>query len=249
METTKAKMIPLGQLLSDSWRDYKLKFVRIIKLSLLQTLAIVPIGIIAAIGFLLFLFNGLDQLKGILIVILSLLGLVALALLIGFSLVVQAASMSVVRDENVYGVKEALKKGYVIFGGLFWVSLLTTIMILLWGLLFIIPGIIMAVFYSVSTWVYLCENVKGYAALKRSKELVSGYWWPVFWRSIFWPLLMTIVLGIPYMFIEEKSVADSTYASIRSLISFLLAPYSIIYGYHIYKNIVSIKNKKTEPAI
>lgn len=64
------------------------------------------------------------------------------------------------------------------FGSYTWVYILVNVKILLWTMLFIIPGIVMAVRYSLSSAVFFdaSNNLKGNDVLKKSSELVKGSW-------------------------------------------------------------------------
>jgi hypothetical protein len=71
-------------------------------------------------------------------------------------------------------------------GSLVWVSFLGSLIVGVGFLLLIVPGIYLAVAFSVAVPVLLMESYKGKSALGRSRDLVRGRWWPV---------LGTIVLG------------------------------------------------------
>ena len=60
----------------------------------------------------------------------------------------------------------------------------------------IIPGIWLAVAWSVSFPALLSENVGPVAALGRSFRLVQGRWWPVFGALIVMYLLVSVISGI-----------------------------------------------------
>lgn len=93
-------------------------------------------------------------------------------------------------------VKPAIYKavGYV------WIVILVSLLVILGFFLLVIPGIILGIWYSFAEQVFILENTRGYSALKRSKELVKGYWWPVFWRwlgpTLFFGLIIVIVSAI-----------------------------------------------------
>jgi len=64
----------------------------------------------------------------------------------------------------------------------------------------IIPEIILWVWFCLISYVLIYEDKRGMAALLRSKDLISGNWWGVFWRII-------IIFGINffYFFLEFNS--------------------------------------------
>ncbi len=61
-------------------------------------------------------------------------------------------------------------------------SFLVTLIVLGGTLLLIIPGIIFAVWYSFTSYVVIFEGAHGLSALRASKALVVGRWWPILWR-------------------------------------------------------------------
>ncbi len=134
---------------------------------------------------------------------------------------------------------------------LFWpyigLAILSTILIILWTLLLIIPGIVYSIFYSFAIFVFLLENKKGMSALKRSKEIVKGYFWPVFGRTLLVGIVISIVMGIlstPIKFFPEGSVMFTTMNTVLNIIAFILAPISTIFTYRMYKDLLKIKESK-----
>lgn len=95
------------------------------------------------------------------------------------------------------------------FGKGFVLALLTGLYIALWSLLFIIPGIIAALRYSMAPFI-LAENpeMTPSEAIQASSDLMQGYKWDLFCLDlsfIGWALLNVLTLGIgslwlnPYM--------------------------------------------------
>lgn len=125
-------------------------------------------------------------------------------------------------------------------------SLLTALFVLLWMLLLIIPGIVYAVFYSFASYVLFFEGLKGRAALKRSIEIVKGYFWPVFGRFLLVGLLIGAIsaaVASPLDILAEKSTLWYLYNSVVQVTNFLIGPIFLIYGYNIYQELVAIKAK------
>lgn len=91
-------------------------------------------------------------------------------------------------------------------------TVLTTIIVSLCSLLFVIPGIIMALAYSMVILLVIDTDVTGSDALKKSREMMKGYKWNyfVFMLSfIGWFILTPFTLGIlliwlvPYYTVAE----------------------------------------------
>jgi hypothetical protein len=88
---------------------------------------------------------------------------------------------------------EAYMKARPYLGTLFWLALQTTIRILLGFLLFVIPGVYLALSYSVSVPAAVFENLKAGKALERSTELTEGYRGRIFGLYFFYWLMSYIV--------------------------------------------------------
>lgn len=126
-------------------------------------------------------------------------------------------------------------------------SLLTAILVLLWALLLIVPGIIYGVLYSLAVYVFFVEDKRGMSALRRSKELVSGYFWPVFGRIVFLMfilLIFTSIIGLPGTPFDKGSDAYKSWELVMQILNVIVSPIIIIFFYNIYKNLVKIKGNK-----
>jgi uncharacterized membrane protein len=83
--------------------------------------------------------------------------------------------------------------------------LLMALFILLWTLLFIIPGIVACLSYA-QTFFILAENpqMEGLEVLRKSKSMMKGNRWKLFclfWRFFGWFLLGLLSLGIGFLWI------------------------------------------------
>ena len=83
--------------------------------------------------------------------------------------------------------------------------LLMLLFILLWSLLFIIPGIIAAISYS-QTFFILADDKKitGVDALKKSKKMMIGHKWKYFclgFRFFGWFILSILTMGIGFLWL------------------------------------------------
>ena len=84
--------------------------------------------------------------------------------------------------------------------------LLQTLYVFLWSLLFIIPGIVMALAYSQAYFLMLDDpDLSAVDALNKSKELMRGRKWELFvlyCSFIGWALLGVLTLGILYLWLD-----------------------------------------------
>lgn len=88
-----------------------------------------------------------------------------------------AAQLS--RDKEV-GFSEALRAVFSNFWGYLWVNIIAGFKVFLWTLLFIIPGIIMSIRYSLAGVTYFDKKLKGNAAVKESARLTKDGWLTTF---------------------------------------------------------------------
>lgn len=99
------------------------------------------------------------------------------------------------------------------------------ILIILLFLLLIIPGIIFMIYWYFFSYVVLDQKLKGMAALKKSKEILTGHWWKTF--AIF--VILTIIS------VMISSVVSSISGQDKLIGGFLTAVFSsvisIYFGY------------------
>jgi hypothetical protein len=66
-----------------------------------------------------------------------------------------------------------------IFLSVWWVIILTVLVLFGGLMLFVIPGIILFVYLTFTLQARIIENYRGFAALNRSIQIVKGHWWSV----------------------------------------------------------------------
>jgi len=115
-------------------------------------------------------------------------------------------SISDTNKDKFVSIKDSYKKGMSIFWTFISISIVAGIACTGALMLFIVPGIILAGYLSVSTYELVDKQKKGFSALLGSWALVSGYWWDLFIRSamiglriIFISLLYSIAILIPFL--------------------------------------------------
>ncbi|WP_318661646.1 DUF975 family protein [Treponema sp.] len=96
-------------------------------------------------------------------------------------------------------------KGFNQFTSSLVAYILKCIFITLWSLLFIIPGVIAAIRYSM-TFFILADNptMDGYAAICKSKEMMQGHKWEFFVLCLsffWWYLLCAITFGLAAIYV------------------------------------------------
>ena len=106
--------------------------------------------------------------------------------------------------------------GFKTFGPSIVLNLLIGIFTFLWSLLFIIPGIIAAISYTLVYFIKLDnENLKTLEVIKESKKLMQGHKWEYFVLNLSflgWILLGILTVGILYFWlIPYMSVTQANF--------------------------------------
>ena len=84
---------------------------------------------------------------------------------------------------------EAFREVFQHIASYVWLSILVFVKVLLWTLLFIIPGIYMAIRYSLAGTAFFKEGLRGNAAIKRSLALTKGAWLTTFASHTLWNIM------------------------------------------------------------
>lgn len=156
-------------------------------------------------------------------------------------------------------VNEALKKAMPMFWKYLGWMILMGIMVGIGYLLFIVPGIILMIMFSFSLYALILENSGPVGALKRSKELVKGFWWTVLARFILvgvFAIVLSMIssfvnsMGTSLLELGAKNPAVMVFAVVVSAIAFVLSitvnfivgSITMIYAYLIYGKLKEQKN-------
>lgn len=122
--------------------------------------------------------------------------------------------------------------------------LMTVVFVILWTLLLIIPGIIYSVLYSFACYALFFEDKRGMSAIRRSVQLVTGYFWPVLGRFLFIGLIVWIfswIISIPLSLSDKNSLFYSLWGGLVQVVSSIVGPMVLIYTYNMYQELVKIK--------
>ncbi len=118
------------------------------------------------------------------------------------------------------------------------VSCLVVIKVLLWSLLFVIPGIIFGLFYAFSQFSVVVDGARGQKALRESCRLIR----PNFGDFIFKYASM-FVLSLSFYFLLRSSLSAVPIAGavLSFVVQFFLSIYLTIFLYYVYRG---YKDKK-----
>jgi hypothetical protein len=175
--------------------------------------------------------------------------LIALRILLILILIISqiwgyAALLYAIKDgEQGIGVLESYRRGLNKIHSIFWVAFLIGFIYSGGLLLFIVPGIIFLVWFSLAPFILISEDTKGMDALLKSKEYIKGKWWSVFGRFLFFGLVYVL------FYLTFYRIANSILTHITNFTDFAMNlfnglvyyPLVFIYTFLIYKNLRTLK--------
>lgn len=210
-------LISVGDLFKKTWYEYKGR------LSVFILITLVPF----AVSFLLLAASEAEDFIN------SVLGWMLLVvfyvLVIFVNLLSQAALIFAVKEKEI-GAKEAFQKSWHKIISFAWVSSLSFLIVIGGFILFIVPGIIFSVWYSLAAYALIVDGKKGMDALSQSKQLVKGSWWSVFWRF----LVISVIVGIISIIVSFIPFG----AKIFTLFS---VPFTVTFTFLLYKELKQLK--------
>lgn len=155
----------------------------------------------------------------------------------------QTALLYAIKDsQEGIGVVEAYRRGWHKILSYWWVSLLAGFITMGGFLLFVVPGIIFAVWFSLAVFILIAEDLKGMNALLKSREYVKGKWGGVFWRFFFIGGLSFIIALIPILIFDLLKIPFGQEIS-RFVIGLFLSPLIMTYDFLVYSNLKVLKGE------
>lgn len=130
--------------------------------------------------------------------------------------------------------------------------LIITALCIFAGLIFlIVPGIVVAVWLSFSSFIVITGKAKGLEALRTSKRYVSGIWLQVFFRFIaaaFLGMLVSSAFAILQNLFNDIFNSNLVLENfINFVYQLIITPYFTVYGYELYKDVVRANEVEMEP--
>ncbi|MDX1535603.1 MAG: YciC family protein [Candidatus Spechtbacterales bacterium] len=149
----------------------------------------------------------------------------------------QIAMILAVKERDERDVFKLYKMAKDYFVGYLSTGVLFGLIVVGGFLLLIIPGVIFAIFYSMAMVIVIMENLTGMDALRKSKEYVKKDMWGYIkrWGFMVLVLMGTLILISIFVAILTQDNQEAG-QNIIDLISWLLAPLSVIYFVELYKN-------------
>lgn len=128
-----------------------------------------------------------------------------ISLLVAGPLALGAAIFSLSISRRKEARLEQIFEGFRVFGNALATYLLMLLYIVLWALLLIVPGIIAALSYSMSFYILADDpSLRPQQVLDRSKQMMMGYKWKLFYLSLRFfllALLCILTLGVGFLWL------------------------------------------------
>jgi hypothetical protein len=157
--------------------------------------------------------------------------------------VIISAALIITLSKNVAGeassVKDISAKALSLTPSLLLLVIITGLFVAGGFILFVIPGIIFAIWSSFAIYILVLEGVKGFAAMAKSSAYVSGYALGIFGRSLLVGILTLVPLFAAKMIINGSLSTPSPLAD--AIIAGAVTPFAVCFSFLLFKNIVAIK--------
>lgn len=113
---------------------------------------------------------------------------------------------------RVTGARASLRDAGRRLGATLWLSIILVVGIVLGFVALIVPGIWLAIAWSVAYPVMLVEGTGGFGALKRSFKLVEGHWWATCGRLLVAYILVQVITTVAALIflIPAGAIVDDT---------------------------------------
>lgn len=243
------KLPSVGQFLRHTWQVFKARWKTLLAIYVLPLLlSIIPLVLGLGTGFFWIRNPNLRNTFPLPVLLAVFIPLFFTWLLISFWSGI--AIILAIRDwQKQTSWKECYRQAWPKIGKYFIVGLLFMFVYMGAALCLLLPAIIWLVWLSMSFFVVVVEDKGGFSALKRSKYLVSGFWWQVVGRWLILVLLfipLAIVLGIfEALFKKLHLLVLGTLfrTGFNLFLQFFLVMFLLIYSYYIYENLNKIKGE------
>lgn len=233
MQTTLPKATDL---LKQSWQMFKQKVKILILIELVSFLGAIPFVILfGATGLM-----GSSGAKASALVFFP----IIIALVI-FALTLQlwaqtAIIFTIDSSEPVLNFKDLFRRARPFIISYLWVSILVGLIVFGGFILLIIPGIIFAFWYCLSTYTVVLEGQRGMEALRTSKSYVKGNIGQIFAKGVFLIIVALVVYGIPSIIFDGIGLKGLSNIY-RGVAGVVFSPLATIYFYLIYRGLRDAK--------
>ena len=193
------QLIPIGELFSRTWSQYKQRALPLIAVILIGTVMTGGLGMITVLFG---IFGGAILTHFIhdtsaIFVMAALMSILLLAITILF-IWCQTALAAIVVDEEL-GIIEAFQRGWEYLWPMTWVLTILSGILMTGFALGVLPGFLFLVWFSFCPFILLAEDRRGIDSLLASREYVRGHGWNTFGKMAAVWLVSVMAAIIPFL--------------------------------------------------
>src|SRR3989344_6610342 len=256
------------ELLTQSWQIFTTRWKTLLVIIFIPYLVWIIIGVISLIAFLFWVggtipssyseyssllpmmaVNKFTQLPTSFWVIVGV-GLFLLILAISYFFTwAQLALMQAIKDhQERISIKTAFSRSRHKILRYWWLLLLEYLIIIGGLAFFVLPGLIFVIWFLLSMWVLVNEDIGGLTGLLKTRFYVQGYWWGVLGRVLFlvvFFIIFSLIISMPSNLLKELPSGRLLYVIyeiITVLIGFVIGPIMLIYQYLLYDQLKALKS-------
>jgi hypothetical protein len=116
--------------------------------------------------------------------------------------------------------------------------------------------LVLGVRYSLASYIVVGDDVTAMSAVKRSRDYVRGYWWPVFWRFVFLVVMAAVftlavfllVALLGFLLKGAGLVGTILVLIVQEFLTLALSLLYVVYAYQVYANLKAVKGESQVPA-
>lgn len=234
----KSKLPGFMELLKESWEQYKANWKSLIKVYVLGSVYAL-ISILVTILLAALAYFALPQpysfyLLGLIIII----GIVVTTYIsFWFNLALGKATVEVGSGHKIESVRSVYNSIKPFVGAYFVMELLKTFIVFSGYIAFIVPGIILSIWFSFAVFTFLVDGKRGVSALILSRDYIKGNAWTVVFYFLGWGFITGVLFGMVPSYIFEELDAPALSGLLSLITSFIFTPMSILFMFNIYKSL------------
>ena len=244
-QNQKKSLAPIGDLFTKTWQAYTSRLDALVGImaiwlgfAFLTTAIMMFVGMGAGFGFGFGLMSfhharSLARIQNLSVMLLIILIFVLLGAIIYPWL--QVSVLYVIKErKQKLSIGKALRKGWSRWISYLWISFLVGLCVAGGTILLIVPGIIFFVWFAFAQYLLVDKDVKGIDALSKSRELVRGYWWPVFGRIL---LITLVIVGVDMVLGLIPFIGNL-------VIQLLVYPFMFVFYFILYEDLKQLKESQ-----
>ncbi len=239
----------IGTLINETMASTKQVLGQLLWWNILSFVAVLGIGLLGGLGLYL-LYGTLSTLSGEFGIIFG--GVVAVAIIafMFLSFIPQIGTLLIIANDSkktTYGFRELFQKSWRKSVPYFAVMLIPLLFVLGGLSLFIIPGILLSLWFSFASYEVVIKNRGVVASLQRSVAIWQTKGNQIFWRLFAMGLIVTIIQqALAALMTTGNDIVDLTFSVLYFVATVLLSFWSVIYSVHMYKTADQIVPENTK---